>query len=75
MDLEKKFALTIHRLRLSSDEKLTQQDIADEAGISLRYYCSLEKGIKNPTLKVIDAIAVAHGMKSWELLRLMDSID
>lgn len=73
MDLEKKFALTIHRLRMSSDEKLTQQEIADDAGISLRYYSSLEKGNKNPTLKVIDALAMAHGMKAWELLRLMEN--
>ena len=73
MELEKKFALTISRLRLTATEKITQQEIADEAGISLRYYCELEKGTKNPTLKTINAIAEVHGMKTWELLRLVEN--
>lgn len=75
MELEKKFALTISRLRLSADEKLTQQDIAVDAGISLRYYIDLEKGVKNPTLRVISAIAAAHGLQTWELLKLVENID
>lgn len=73
MELEKKFALTISRLRLSAEEKLTQQDVADYAGISLRYYTALEKGTKNPTLKVIESLASVYGMKTWELMQLMEN--
>ena len=73
MDLEKKFAMTIVNLRLST-EKLTQREVADFAGISLRYYCELEKGQKNPTLKVVHAIAEAYGLKPYELLKLMEEV-
>lgn len=75
MELEKKFALTISHLRLTASEKITQQEIADEAEISLRYYCELEKGTKNPTLKVIRGIAAAHGMSAWELIRLVENYE
>lgn len=66
--------MTIYRLRVKSEDKLTQADVAAYAEISLRYYVDLEKGVKNPTLKVIDDIAKAYGLKSWELLRLMENI-
>jgi transcriptional regulator with XRE-family HTH domain len=74
MKIEKKFAMTIQRMRLSHPEKLTQQDVADYAGISLRYYCDLEKGNKNPTLRVIQAIAEAYEMQAHELLELMENV-
>lgn len=76
MDLEKKFAITIHRLRVyDGDEKLTQQEVADDAEISLRYYQDLERGAKNPTLKVIEKIAGVYGLKAWELLQHAENAD
>lgn len=66
--------MTIQGLRTQSDQKLTQFDIACEAEISLRYYISLEKGKKNPTLKVIDRIAHAFGMPAWQLMQLVENI-
>ncbi|MCQ2191415.1 MAG: helix-turn-helix domain-containing protein [Paludibacteraceae bacterium] len=73
-EIRRKFGLTILNLRLKSEEKLTQADIADYAGISLRYYSDLEKGIKNPTLEVMNEIAKAHDLKLWELLRYVENI-
>lgn len=72
MDLNKKFALTIMGLRTNGETKLSQTDVASDADISLKYYAKLEKGLGNPSLKVIENIAAVYGLKSWELLKKME---
>lgn len=75
MDLKKKIAVTIGLLRRKSVEKITQQEIADEIGISVRYYHDLETGKKMPTLAVIEAIASVYQMKLSQLCRLIEEAD
>lgn len=58
--------LTVKKLR--SDREFTLQALADESGISKSYLADIEKGRKNPTTDVIEAIAAALGVPARELL-------
>jgi len=58
--------LTVRRLRMDRD--FTLQALADESGISKSYLGDIEKGRKNPTTEVIEAIARALGVPPRELL-------
>ena len=57
---------TVRRLRL--DHEFTLQALADESGVSKSYLGDIEKGRKNPTTDVIEAIADALGVPARELL-------
>ncbi|NLV71675.1 MAG: helix-turn-helix transcriptional regulator [Actinobacteria bacterium] len=58
--------LTVRRLR--ADRDFTLQALADESGVSKSYLGDIEKGRKNPTTDVIEAIADALGVPARELL-------
>lgn len=58
--------LTVRRLR--ADRGFTLQALADESGVSKSYLGDIEKGRKNPTTDVIEAIADALGLPARELL-------
>ncbi|HLA80329.1 MAG TPA: helix-turn-helix transcriptional regulator [Thermoleophilia bacterium] len=58
--------LTVRRLR--ADRGFTLQALADESGVSKSYLGDIEKGRKNPTTDVIEAIADALGVPARELL-------
>lgn len=75
MDLQKKFALAILRLRTQNEVKITQRDIADEADINIRYYQSLEAGKKMPSIKIAEKIAKAFDMKLSELCKIIEEMD
>jgi len=46
----------------------SQQTLAGEAELSLRYLAGVERGEENPTLETIVAIAAALGIRPSELL-------
>ncbi len=48
----------IRRLRESRDQ-VSQEDLADAAGISANYLSGIELGQRNPTLAVLSALASA----------------
>jgi len=58
--------LAVRRLR--ADREFTLQALADESGVSKSYLGDIEKGRKNPTTDVIEAIAAALGVPARELL-------
>jgi transcriptional regulator with XRE-family HTH domain len=58
--------LTVRRLR--ADRGFTLQALADESGVSKSYLGDIEKGRKNPTTDVIEAIAEALEVPARELL-------
>jgi len=62
----KRFSRSIRdrRLRLG----LTQEDVADSAGIALRHYQKLEAGEVNVTLRTMVRIAEALRLQVHELL-------
>ena len=63
-------------LRNRDEIRLTQEDIANETGLTLRYYQKLETGeSKKPSLVVVDKIAHAFGMKLSEFCKFMEELD
>ncbi len=79
MELQKKIGCVILNLRQNmhsqSGVRITQQDIADEADITLRYYQLLEAGKKMPTLSVAEKIAKAFNLKLSEFCVLVEEYE
>ena len=50
------------------DHEYTLQALADESGVSKSYLGDIEKGRKNPTTDVLEAIAEALGVEPRKLL-------
>lgn len=59
------FAAGLRRVR--SDRGLTQQRVADRAGVSLQFYAALEQGKKAPSFETLDALAQVLGTTAAEL--------
>lgn len=73
METKKKIGLVLRDLRKAQGEdNLTQLDIAEYAGISLRYYNYLENGEKMPTIETLMKIASAYKMKLSDLCKLIE---
>lgn len=73
MELKKKFAMTIYRLRTQDPNlKIKRKDIAMEVGITERYYYDLEMGKKMPTLDKVEAFAKAFNMTLSEFCKLIE---
>lgn len=76
MELHEKFRNVILQQKNRTDFKLTQEDIAKEAGLTIRYYQKLEAGIaKRPSLDVVNRIAHAFDMKLSDLCKLIEEMD
>lgn len=61
------FGLTVRRTR--SALGLTQQDLADRAGLDRSYLSDLERGRRNPTLTLQARLASALGARLSDLIR------
>ena len=70
MDLKEVMAKNLRRLR--HDSKLTQEELADRAGLSMRYVGSIERGDVSATVTVLGQIAEALGIEPAELLKSSD---
>ena len=57
----------IRRHRTARKERL--RDAADRAGISPQYLSELERGLKDPSSEMLEAVAGALGKSSFELTR------
>ena len=79
MKLQKKIGCVILNLRQNMKSeggvRITQQDIADEADITLRYYQSIETGKRMPSLGVVEKIARAFNMKLSEFCALVENYE
>jgi transcriptional regulator with XRE-family HTH domain len=48
---------------------LTQEEFAEQSGISYKYYQAVEAGRKQDLrLSTLDRLAKAHGLETWQLL-------
>ena len=47
---------------------LTQEQVAEKAGIHVSYYSRIERGVVNPSLEVLESIAKVLKVKSSEIL-------
>lgn len=48
--------------------KLTQEEVAEKAGIHVSYYSRIERGVVNPSLEVLENIAKVLKVKSSDIL-------
>ncbi len=56
-DVKKEFGLHLKKLRLS--QGLTQEELADKAGMHFTYIGQIERGIRNPSLVNLQKLAKA----------------
>ncbi len=50
-------------------KKLTQEELSEMAGISRDYLSEIERGLRFPSMKRLDMIAVALGLDTYKLLK------
>ncbi len=66
MGSQKKFGKNIRITR--NKTKLTQQQVADKAGIHVNYYARIERGEENPSMKTLKTICKVLKVKSSDIL-------
>ncbi len=67
MDLKEVVARNLRRAR--HDKKLTQEELADRAGLSMRYVGAIERGDVSASVTVLGQIADALELEPGELLK------
>ena len=67
MDLRDVLSGNLQRLRRAKG--LSQEAFADAAGMDRTYVSGIERGVRNPTIKVLDRLASTLGVPAWELLK------
>lgn len=70
MDLRQIFGRNVRLAR--QEQGLTIETLSDAAGLSYSYVGELERGRRNPTLGVVEALAMALNISPHLLLRPLD---
>lgn len=70
MNVNKQLGKRIRYLRIN--RKLSIEDLALEADINPNYLSDLERGERNPTVKVLTKIAIALDISLYELFKGID---
>ncbi len=70
MDLRQIFGRNVRRVR--QERGLTIEALSDAAGLSYSYVGELERGRRNPTLAVVEALALALSASPHSLLQPLD---
>jgi transcriptional regulator with XRE-family HTH domain len=60
MDWNKVIAANVRKLRV--ERKLTQEQLAHDAGIDLTYLGGIERGRRNPSVSVLGRLAASLGV-------------
>jgi transcriptional regulator with XRE-family HTH domain len=68
MDLKEAMATNVRRARHARD--LTQEELADRAGLSTRYLGSIERAAVSASVTVLGQIARALRVEACELIRV-----
>lgn len=67
MDVRVRVWLNVQRLR--REKSLSQEELASRASIHQTYLSGVERGVRNPSIKVLDRIAAALSTDLDELTR------
>ncbi len=67
MDLREIMAVNVRRVR--HEKEMTQEDLADRAGLSARYIGAIERGDVSASVTVLGQIAAALAVDPAELLK------
>ncbi len=70
MTIEKQLGMRIRFLR--KQRNLSIEDLALEAGVNKNYLSDLERGERNPSLKILSKIAVALKISISELTKAIE---
>lgn len=62
--------MAINMRRLRYDKKLTQEELAERSGLSMRYVGSIERGAVSASVSVLGKVADALGVAPCDLIRL-----
>lgn len=71
MTVEKQLGMRIRYLR--NKKKLSQEDLALAAGVNKNYLSDLERGTRNPTLRIMERIAAALEIDLATLVKGIES--
>ena len=66
MDVRDRLAVNMKRLR--KERRRSQEALADEAGLDRTYISGIERKVKNPTVTVIERVAIALECSMGDLL-------
>lgn len=66
MDVRQRLAANMKRLR--KERGWSQEALADEAGLDRTYISGIERRVKNPTIVVVERVAVALECRLGDLL-------
>lgn len=65
IDIRKEFGIHLRKIRLENG--LTQEQLADKAGMHFTYIGQIERGIRNPSLVNLHKLAKALNIDSGKL--------
>ncbi|MES2255539.1 MAG: helix-turn-helix transcriptional regulator [Pseudomonadota bacterium] len=65
MDIVRQVGINLRHARLSRD--LSQETLAIEAHVAMNYVSGIERGVRNPTARVLDRLAKVLGIPVAEL--------
>ncbi len=68
MDVRRRVGLNLKRFR--QELGLSQENFAFKAGLHRTYISGIERGVRNPTILVLEEIALALGVPSARLLEV-----
>ena len=66
MDIRRRLGKAIQRIRI--EQQLSQEELAFRARLHRTYISGVERGVRNPTITVVEKIAVALGVAVGELI-------
>lgn len=61
MDVRKRVGENVRRLR--EKRGVSQEELADNAGLHRTYVSGVERGVRNPTIIVLERLAIALGVE------------
>ncbi len=73
MDIRKRIGWNVRRLR--KEREITQEDFATDSGFDRGYISGVERGVRNPSILVLERIANALGVDVVELLDAEKAVD
>ncbi len=66
MDVRRRLGLNLKRLR--EEQGFSQESFADHCGLHRTYISGIERGVRNPTVIILDKIAKALRVPAGQLL-------